>query len=208
MTPDDLLRHTASRHAAATEACLSDVQIAEFADGSLDAGRRAALMSHVARCVRCRTAIASVARAISDPEVAASRPGVWNRRRIVQIAVPAAAAALIVLVTLPERVTDERSSHRAPTIAAVAEPQPMSPLGVVSSARTLRWAAVSGADRYRVTLFSASSDVLFETMSESPVVVLPDSIVLRPGRTYLWKVEARTGWGRWSSSELVEFSIR
>jgi len=49
--------------------------------------------------------------------------------------------------------------------------------------------------------------VLFETQLADTLAALPDSILLDPGRPYLWKVEARTGWQRWSASGLVEFSI-
>jgi len=66
---------------------------------------------------------------------------------------------------------------------------------------------VPGADRYRVTLFDASGHVLYETQLAGTVAVLPDTVVLVAGRPYLWKVAARTGWDRWSPSELVEFSL-
>ena len=66
---------------------------------------------------------------------------------------------------------------------------------------------VAGADRYRVTLFDGGGRVLFETQLADTLAALPDSILLDPGRPYLWKVEARTGWQRWSASGLVEFSI-
>ena len=39
------------------------------------------------------------------------------------------------------------------------------------------------------------------------VAALPDSIALVAGRTYVWLVEARIGFDRWSTSGLVEFSI-
>ena len=39
------------------------------------------------------------------------------------------------------------------------------------------------------------------------VALFPDSIALVPGASYLWKVDARTGFDRWAASELTEFSI-
>jgi hypothetical protein len=36
---------------------------------------------------------------------------------------------------------------------------------------------------------------------------VPDSVTLLPGQAYYWKVEADTGWDRWVSSRLVEFSV-
>jgi hypothetical protein len=77
----------------------------------------------------------------------------------------------------------------------------------VANAAVLRWTSVTGADRYRVTLFDAQGLVLFETQVGDTIARLPDSLTFARGQTYLWKVEARTGWDRWAASELVEFSI-
>jgi hypothetical protein len=71
----------------------------------------------------------------------------------------------------------------------------------------LRWSAAAGADRYRVTLFDADGRVLYETEVGETVAPLPDSVAPGPGRPYLWKVEARTGFDRWSASDLVEFTV-
>jgi hypothetical protein len=80
-------------------------------------------------------------------------------------------------------------------------------VGEVAAAPLLRWAAVDGADRYRVTLFDAGGGVLYESELGDTLTALPDSVELTPGRRYLWKVEARTDFDRWVGSELVEFSI-
>lgn len=208
MRLEELLRHAAHRHRRSTDECLSDALIAEFAGGIRDTKRREPLLSHVSRCASCRSAVTSVARAISDPEIRRSYTLLWSLQRALPIALPAAAAALLVVLALPERAQDRAPTHRAPTIAALAEPVPVAPLGVVASARTLRWTPVIGADRYRVTLYDASSDVLYETTTAQALALLPEAIILEPGRSYLWKVEARTGWGRWSASELVEFLVR
>lgn len=83
----------------------------------------------------------------------------------------------------------------------------MSPVGDVASAATLQWTLVAGADRYRVTLFNAAGAVLFEAQVTDTAVTLPDSVVIAQGRSYLWKVEARTGWDRWAASDLIEFRV-
>ena len=64
-----------------------------------------------------------------------------------------------------------------------------------------------GAEVYRVTLFDKVGKLLFEMESADTMTALPDSIGLAPGRLYLWKVEARIGWERWVSSELIEFRV-
>ncbi len=58
-----------------------------------------------------------------------------------------------------------------------------------------------------MTLFDKVGKLLFEMESADTMTALPDSIGLAPGRLYLWKVEARTGWERWVSSELIEFRV-
>jgi len=208
--PEYLLRQGLRGDAGSvTPQCLDDETIAALAEGTIDADARAAAMPHLATCARCRLAVASVARALADPAVAREIPRPTGaRRRLWRVAIPAAAAAIVVLLAMPGRNDDGAPPHRAPTITAVSSPVLMSPVGIVATAETLRWATVAGADRYRTTLFDNAGAVLFETQTADTVVALPDSVRLAPGRSYLWKVEARTGWGRWSASELIEFSIR
>jgi hypothetical protein len=118
-----------------------------------------------------------------------------------------AAAALLLVVSLPKSSHDNRRAHRERAITAVAGPVLDSPVGAVAGATVLRWSTVAGADRYRLTLFDARAHVVYETQLTDTVAVLPDSIVLVPGQRYLWRVVARTGWNRWSASDLVEFRI-
>lgn len=209
--PEYRLRHALRGDAGSvTPECLDDETVAAFAEGTIDAAARAAAMPHLASCARCRLAVASVARALADPAVAreiATPPRA--RPRLLHVAIPAAAAAVLLLLAIPSRNDDVVSSpHRAPTIAAASSPVLMSPVGIVAGAEALRWTTVGGADRYRVTLFDEAGEVVYETQTADSVVPLPDSLLLARGRSYLWKVEARTGWGRWSASDLIEFSIR
>ena len=208
--PEHLLRLTAERGAVSPTAdCLDDEIIAGLAEGSLDAAARDVATAHVAGCARCRRAVSSVARALADPAVsrevrATARP----RLRLLTIASGLAAAAILAFVALPWRSLDDTSTHRAPTITGAASPVLMAPVGVVAEARSLRWTSVAGADRYRVTLFDATGGVLSETLTADTVVTFPTEVSLERGRSYFWKVEARTGFNRWSSSDLVEFSVQ
>ncbi len=77
----------------------------------------------------------------------------------------------------------------------------------MAAAGTFRWTSIAGADRYRVILFDAAGRVVYETQLTDTAATLPDSVTLAAGPPYLWKVEARAGWDRWSGSELVRFSI-
>jgi hypothetical protein len=97
--------------------------------------------------------------------------------------------------------------HRGDTITASSAPIALSPIGDVSAVTTLKWTAVPSAEMYRVTLYDKVGKLLFEMESPDTMTALPDSIGLAPGRLYLWKVEARIGWERWVSSELIEFRV-
>lgn len=208
--PEHLLRLRADRGATSpTAECLDHETIAALAEGSLDAAARDVAMAHIAGCARCRGAVSSVAHALKDPAVsrevkATARP----RLRLLTIASGIAAAAIVAFVALPWRGADDASTHRAPTITAAASPILMAPVGVVADARTLRWRGVSGADRYRVTLFDASGGVLSEALTADTASAIPARVSLERGRSYFWKVEARTGFNRWASSDLVEFSVQ
>lgn len=213
--PLQLLRHALQASHASQSAnlptpeCLDDDTVAALAEGGLDAEARAAVLPHLVHCARCRLAVASVARALADARVAREVAGVkgGGQRHFRRIVLPAVAAAVLLVMVWSRPAGDGGTVHRAPTITATAEPAPMSPLGAVARPEFLRWAALAGAERYRVTLFDAGSRVLYETELADTVAVLPDSVVLVPGRPYLWKVEARTGWDRWASSKLVEFRV-
>lgn len=209
--PADLLRQVLEarvRLGTPTPECLDDDTVAALADGTLDVAVRAAVLSHVGACPPCRSAVGSVAQALADPAVAREVAGAQGaRRRLSWIALPLAAAAVLLLVTWPPPLDELGPVHRAPPITAATTPVPLAPIGAVAEADVLRWSAVAGADRYRVTLFDAAGRVVYEARLTDTVTALPDSVALAPGRPYLWKVEARTGFDRWAASELVEFSI-
>src|SRR5688572_16626110 len=50
--------------------CLGDLTLAGLVDGTLDPETRPVAVAHVSECSRCRTAAASLVRAMSNPSVA------------------------------------------------------------------------------------------------------------------------------------------
>jgi hypothetical protein len=211
-----LLRAAAAQPGPASPDCLDDETIAAVVDGTMELPERSAATRHLASCARCRGAVASVVRGLADITVAreiSAIDGVRTRRfarftRFSRILVPAAAAAALVVILVRPRGSDNDSSrHRAPTITSAVAPVPRFPIAAVAEARVLRWSSVPGADRYRVTLLDAGGRVVYETQLADTAAALPDSVKLVPGRSYLWSVEARIGWDRWSSSPLTEFSM-
>jgi len=191
--------------------CLDEHTLASLADGTLAADARTRALAHVAMCALCRRAVASVAEALADGPVTHEIEIVEGRRRrwgpILRIAAPLAAAATVVLL-LWSPADDRRPGHRGPPAPPPATaPVPRSPVGAVAAVNDLRWSHVAGADRYRVTVFDATGGVVYATEALDTVVAFPDSIALIPGASYLWKVDARTGFDRWAASELAEFRV-
>ncbi len=193
----------------ATPSCLDEDTTGALASGALDGPARATALAHMATCQRCVAAVASMARVLADSRVSReiARAEGGGRARFYRQVLPLAAAALLMVLALPRAGRDREDLHRAPTITATAAPAPVSPIGVVAAAGTLRWASVAGADRYRVTLFTADGGVLYERELADTTVALPDSIHLVAGKPYRWREEARTGWNRWAGSGLVEFRV-
>ena len=211
--PDDmraLLRAAAAPPGAAGPECVDEETIAAMAEGRLETAARNAVARHLAACARCRIAVVSVVRGIAEPAVAREIAAIERRprRRITRFIVPiAAAAALVIFFVQPRRSRDVDAEHRAPTFTSAIAPVPLAPVAAMAHVHALRWSAVPGADRYRVTLFDVRGRSLYEAQLADTVAVLPDSIVLTPRQSYLWTVEARIGWDRWSSSPLTKFSV-
>lgn len=210
-----LLRAAAAKAGPASRDCLSEEAIAAVVDGTMDVSARGAAVRHLASCARCRGAVASVSRALNDTTVAREIMSIdrsidrGRPRRFTRVALPAAAAAALVLFLVRfQSPSDDAAKHRAPpaTASSVA-PTPLSPVAAVAEAHVLRWSAVPGADRYRVTIFDANGKAMYESQLADTSVALPDSIRLVAGQVYLWSVDARIGWDRWASSPLTHFSV-
>jgi len=201
------LRAAAPSRWTETPQCLSEAAVAALVDGQSRGAAHQAAVAHLAGCARCRAMVASVARLAIAADVAREAPAARALWRRWQVPVAAAAAVLLAVVAWPRRDNQIDTGHRAPTFTAAAAPVPLAPVAAVAEARALRWSAVPGADRYHVTLFDAGGRVRYEAQLLDTVAALPDSVALLPGQSYLWSVEARIGWDRWTSSPLTEFSV-
>ena len=208
------LREAALRRSAFDErqsACLTEDLLVGFADGRLGDAELLASTPHLSTCRRCQHELASLVRALNDPDVVhAARSGWRNPLRVAGMLVPfAAAAGLIIALAIPaeQRSRTPETAHRAPVLAPGPEPVGVSPVGSVSRVFELRWSTVPDAETYRVTLFDADGRVLYEEEANGTSTTLPDSLGLAPAQRYLWQVQARIGFNRWVSSDLVEFRI-
>jgi hypothetical protein len=180
---------------------LTPEQTAGYLDRVLTDEERARVEAHLAACFECRDEVVALRNLVSVRS---------PRRRILQtgIALGAAAAAVVVLVVNPGRVSmPEPSPHRDPSQGVATVIVARTPAGPGSRPVTLAWSPLDQAKRYRVLIFDAEGSILYRAETDDSVLPLPDSLPLSPRQAYFWKVEADTGWDRWVSSRLVEFSV-
>lgn len=193
-------------------ACMTDETLLAFAEGGLTDSDRLAWTPHLARCRRCQHEIASLVRALNDPDVIRAARVDRSYRSLSSatiMSVIAAAAAIMFVIALPRdhNWRTPPGQHREPVLTPALAPVIDGPIGTVSTVDALRWSAVPHADAYRVTLFDVDGRVLFEGDAVEPRLALPDSLKLVPEKRYLWQVQARIGFDRWVSSDLVEFRV-
>jgi hypothetical protein len=95
----------ASHSSATTRAlCPTDLELARFVEGTLAAGQRAVVMTHLADCDDCREVVATVVAAApgrtdveNEDEAAPPAPAPWWLRRPRQSAAALAVAAMVVV---------------------------------------------------------------------------------------------------------------
>ncbi len=179
---------------------LREDQVAAYLGHGLAGESLAQVELHLARCAECRAEVRE-AREILKPR----RGARWQ----VLAPIAAAAAALLFFTVGPQVRSTQTppSQHRDPPTAAAVGPSVISPVGEAAAVRIFTWTRTAGADQYRLTLYAEDGGVLWRATTADSLVEPPDSVALRPGQQYLWKVEARVGWDAWESSELTPFRV-
>jgi hypothetical protein len=209
----------------AAVACLDEAELGVWVEGTLDSAARARALSHVAECSRCRRAATSLIETLRSESVTQAvkeleqgnfreRAGTGGLRRLprrYRVGAVAAAIAAVVAGVVFLRPTDleigEAPTHREALPGAISLPQPIAPLGELEAVEAFAWSPVSGADRYRLTVFDDEGTVIWETETEEPRLAPPTSVLFETGAQFFWKVVARVGFDRWVDSELVTFTI-
>lgn len=178
-------------------------EIAALVDHRVGAAERERFEAHLAECADCRAEVASVARIVASSPAA--------RRAVTRRWVAGAAAAAVVLVLAwprqPGNTDGTRRREREAPVTATVAPRGVAPSGPASAPFRLVWTRVPGADSYRARVYDDQGTVVFERETTDTTAAVPDSVPLRRGRSYYWKVEARTGFDRAVASALVEFSL-
>ena len=172
--------------------------LAAYVDGALSPEDRSRIELHLVDCDACRDELRAVVQLVGG----APRRRTWY----LPIGIAAAAAAITLLIVHPMR-HHPAPANREPMVTTTVAPVVVVPRGTGGIPRSLVWTSVPHADRYRLTLFDDTGRAIWDTQATDTSVSLPARIVLLPGGSYFWKVEAQTGWNRWVSSALVRFSI-
>jgi hypothetical protein len=181
-------------------------EIAAYVDGGLSKDTHAAVEAHLAICAECRAEVFDVSRIVRAAPRARSSRRPWARRAWIPMA--AAAAAVFIIWTKPWVPRQDSAVVHRDEAQTVAAPRALSPVGQVDGVTTFVWSSVPQTDRYRVRLFDAQGTVVWESETPDTLGKLPRSVILLSGRTYYWKVEARTGIDRQTASDLTEFVTR
>jgi hypothetical protein len=205
--------------------CLGSDPIADLAGGRSE-GVDAATLDHLATCERCCHQLGSLAQLLGDAGVAAELRRLegsadWRIRRrhgvasAVTAAALAAAAVLAVVLVPPSTVTvpiggsDEAGRvHRESVITTTVPPRIVGPAGIAGPTDSLRWTRVPHADRYQVRVFDRDGTLVWNPSTSDTVLGIPAHLIGRSPTTYLWTVEARTGWERWVASEWADLTIQ
>ena len=216
---------SSSEYTAETANCLDEMTVANVVEHGVDVVERTEIIAHLAACAHCREQVAAVATLLRNTAVAAEIARIemstpvsaarrWRFAGAGALTAIAAAALFMVMpsgertgVTQPVVGDTDGATHREQSVTTTAAPILIVPVGVLAAADTFRWTSVPNADRYRVTLFDKEGRWVWEAEGPDTAMVKPATIAGNRGAVFLWKVEARTGWDRWVSSELIEFSI-
>jgi hypothetical protein len=204
--------------------CLDDDGVAAAAGGAGEPPDSTTL-AHLAACARCSGRVAAVARLLSEPGLAAelrrletASGGPIRRRPVLAASFAAAslaAAAVLAVVFVPPRTATvapgagdpDGAVHRESAITTTVAPRIVGPAAQAAAGDSLRWTAVPHADRYEVKVFDRDAQLVWNPWTTDTALAIPEHLVRPDAATYLWKVEARTGWDRWVSSEWADLTI-
>ena len=217
------LRSSATVPSTPSSSCLDDDEIAALSEG-VRRDAHAASIAHLARCPACSRRLATVTRLLGDEAVVAELrrlDGRGNRPTRLLLALPSAAAAVVIagavaagVLLRPEgtptpaaRDDDASSPHRESAITTTVAPRILGPFGPATTADSLCWTRVPYADRYRVLVFDREGTLVWRPQTSDTALAVPAELSRDVTTTYLWKVEARTGWDRWVASEWEQLTV-
>ena len=172
---------------------LSEIELAQYAEGVLESAERERVTAHLDDCTECRQELAVTLTLIDQTATGDTRRGVRVGWKPLAVALAAGLAALVVFTRVTPnadeavvRAPEVGSSDRLLRITAIAPAQ-----GATVSPNNLQftWHA-HGADSYRFTLLLDDGTPAWSLETTDTSLKLPPEVALSGGRTYFWRVDA------------------
>jgi len=168
---------------------VTDLELAAFVDGGLDAESRRRVEAHLLECDDCRGVVSGAGRTVVAVGRRSRRPLIWLSG--------IAAAAVLLMVMVP------RSDQRMPG-ARTRETEAIGPAGFGFAAAappdgavirpdtlTFYWSAAGGGATYQITISTEAGAIVWSGETSDTSARLPAEIArgLQPGRAYYWQVD-------------------
>lgn len=184
---------------------LSTEDAASYIDGTLPDGARAGVERHLAECDSCREEVAASSRLI------ATLPALPRRRLPWRFVLPIAAGILaVVVLRRPASHTDvapvqERGTPSDASRITLVSPTPDATLALGAS--RFVWHPISSSIGYRIVIKDASGAPVWSGDAADTVLVIPAELRLRPGESYVWRVDGQRADGTTASSAETSFRV-
>jgi hypothetical protein len=142
-----------------------------------------------------------------SPPAKKSKPFRFLSKKWVFSAASVLSVLALILVIIwfqgPKGETERLRGHDDVSILVV------SPVGVVTALKEIRWKPVAGVDSYDVKIYNEAGNLVWEGSAKKTYIFLPESVIeiLFQGGAYFWQVEAQTEGGR-LKSQMIRFWIR
>jgi hypothetical protein len=181
---------------------LSPELIAAYLAAQTSTDERELVQEHMLRCERCRHDVAEAAEFGTE-----QKP-----RRWIRIAIPAAAAALLLFALVPgPGPTLDGPAFRGPDIEGVqhfAAVLPLDGAAVNIDSVEFVWESEGPEVHYVLTLTDENGDVVWKETTRDTVLAPPREAGLRSDRAYFWYVDALLEGAESSTTGVREFSLR
>ena len=181
---------------------LSPELIAAYLAAQASPAERELVQEHMLGCEQCRHDVAEAAELGTE-----QKP-----RRWIRIAVPAAAAALLLFTLNPgQGPAPDESALRGPGIEGVQHFAAVLPLdGAAVSIDSVEfvWESEGSEVHYVLTLTDESGDVVWTGATRDTILAPPREAGLRSDRHYFWYVDALLEGAESSTTGVREFSLR
>ena len=188
---------------------LDTSEVAAYVDQVVSDTERERIETHLATCDACTGEVAFIVKTLDSP-VQTERSG--RRRWMLAAGVAAAVLAGSLLIGMPGvRGGQDRVLRESPA----ADAEGTAPIQVIAPAEAgdidigrieFAWRAVEPGTAYNLTVTDEGGDVVWTGSTRDTAVLLTSQVVLQPGATYFWYVDAVLPDGRTLSSGVRSFT--